>query len=361
MAIRDKETEPIDGCDLYNAFISFFQKEMETDAFKLFTADKTTQNGVLEIQNYYAAQVKKFQDILQKNLKLPKFAEISRRFNMAIGNSNPTVGKTEQNEAEQKFDKILVKALNTAKADLDGEKFEVSKSIFDASVEQEQEQEQEVEQEQEQEQEIEQERDIDLIYQGNASGLNARDEEVIDVSFKEGSGNFANFTRFESVSARDDLAVLPTNKNFTNGKKFKNYGELLPDNFRVSKNFREVVAGDVHPLSPLRHEPVYFVLHVGKDGKPCEFCVVSEFEAKSMKGQLNNGNTFLYSLDGTLFEGDAERAKSFNAERENAINWIHFWHGDVEELQAAKNNWITKNLEQRDQSRPKERSNHKSC
>jgi len=56
---------------------------------------------------------------------------------------------------------------------------------------------------------------------------------------------------------------------------------------------------------------------------------VSEFEAKAMKDQLNNENTFLFSLDGTRLERDSAQAKTFDTERDNAINWIHFWHGDV--------------------------------
>jgi hypothetical protein len=121
-----------------------------------------------------------------------------------------------------------------------------------------------------------------------------------------------------------------------------------------------VVGGDVHALSPLRHEPVDFVLHVGKDGKH-EFCVVPEFEAKAMKDQLNNENTFLFSPDGTRLERDSAQAKTFDTERDNAINWIHFWHGDVAGLQSAENDWITKSLERPEPSKPREHRNHEVC
>jgi hypothetical protein len=180
--------------------------------------------------------------------------------------------------------------------------FEVNKSISDANAEQEQEQEQEIDQEREQEQDVNQERDIDLIYQDNASGQKVRNEEAMYVTVQEGTPIFAHFAKLESVSAKGDLGILPTNRNFGNGPKIQNYGELLPDYFHLSKNFREVVQGDVHPRSPLRHEPGYFVLHIGNDNRH-KFCVVSEFEAKGRKDHLSNRNTFLFSLGGTLLKG----------------------------------------------------------
>jgi hypothetical protein len=38
----------------------FFQKEMETDTWKLFTASHTTQDGADEIQDYYDPMLKIF-------------------------------------------------------------------------------------------------------------------------------------------------------------------------------------------------------------------------------------------------------------------------------------------------------------
>jgi hypothetical protein len=36
------------------------------------------------------------------------------------------------------------------------------------------------------------------------------------------------------------------------------------------------------------------------------FCVVSEFEAKAIKGQLSNENPFLFNLGGTPLKEDAD-------------------------------------------------------
>jgi hypothetical protein len=102
--------------------------------------------------------------------------------------------------------------------------------------------------------------------------------------------------------ARDNLRASPTNRNFPNEPKIENYDELFPDNFHVINNFTEVMAGDMHPLSPLRHERVYLTMHAGKDDKH-RFCIVSEFEANAMKGQSNNENTIRFSLGGTLLKG----------------------------------------------------------
>jgi hypothetical protein len=83
---------------------------------------------------------------------------------------------------------------------------------------------------------------------------------------------------------------------FDSGSQIQNYGELLPANFHVSRNFREVVEGDTHPLSPYRKEPTYFVLHINGNGDH-EFCVVSnkEFETHR-KGKIGD-NTFLFIPD----------------------------------------------------------------
>jgi hypothetical protein len=83
---------------------------------------------------------------------------------------------------------------------------------------------------------------------------------------------------------------------------------------------------------------------------------VAEFEAAAMKDQLNDKNTLLFSLDGTVLKGDAKWANTFNAQKEDAINWIHFGHGEVEGLEAAKNDRMTQNLEQHNPSKPREPS-----
>jgi hypothetical protein len=116
----------------------------------------------------------------RNNSGLRKPDEISRRIKMVTSESDPSGGG-----AGQKSEGALVKALNKAKTDLKAEIFEVSKSIFDANVEQEQEQKQDVNQERQPEQEVNQERGIDLIYQDNGSCQKVRNQEAIDVSFNK--------------------------------------------------------------------------------------------------------------------------------------------------------------------------------
>jgi hypothetical protein len=95
--------------------------------------------------------------------------------------------------------------------DIAEEFFEVSKFNFDANAEQ--------EQEQGQEREVDQERGVDLIETSNGSHSKARNEDNNNVRVEEGNRNFAHFAKFESVSARDDLGALPTNRNFASGPK----------------------------------------------------------------------------------------------------------------------------------------------
>ncbi|MDR0742298.1 MAG: hypothetical protein LBE98_02435 [Puniceicoccales bacterium] len=345
--MQDKETKYEDACNIYNAFISFFQREMQTDAIRMFTADKTIRDGADEIESYYADKLRKFSDIVEAHQNWPTVRKIKSLLDEAQGPN----GK-------------LIKTVETARNDLKGEKFETNEHIFDADVDQEREQEQEQQTEinQEREQNVDQEReqDVDLNYQGNAANRRIRKEENIDVSIDESSTSFAHFKSFESVSAEEDLRGIQTNRKFTSGPIIQNYGELLPNNFRVSRNFREVVEGDIHPLSPFRKEPTFFVLHIAPDGKH-EFCVVSNGEAKTLKRDLGDENTFLFDIHGSLIKGNPTKAETLNDQRDDAINWIHFWHGDVEALQLASSAWINKNLRRPDPRNPTEHSNHEIC
>jgi hypothetical protein len=69
--IQNGKTQLAEGFEIDSALISFFQKEMETDAFKPFTAGKITQDGVAEIQDCYDAHVTKFRTILSNHFALP--------------------------------------------------------------------------------------------------------------------------------------------------------------------------------------------------------------------------------------------------------------------------------------------------
>jgi hypothetical protein len=88
-------------------------------------------------------------------------------------------------------------------------------------------------------------------FSGQCFDPKVRNEEAIEVHFEERISNFAHFAKFESISARDDVAPLSIDRNFANRPNSKKYVEFWPNNFQVSRNFTEVLAGDVHPLSPL--------------------------------------------------------------------------------------------------------------
>jgi hypothetical protein len=335
--IQNAEISHGDACNIYNAFVDFFQKETLTDAIAMFTANKTKRDGADEIEQHLRTQVEKFNKVLNDRQNLPRLDEIRNRMVTA-----------------QMDQGALARALKVAKEDLGGEMFEANARDTDVEIDQER------DVDQEQEQEVDQEQDIDLNYAGNSTSPRAREEENIDVSVDLKSSHFAHFTNFDSVSASEDLKVIPTNRRFSSGPAIKNYGELLPGHFHVSRNFREVAEGNTHPFSPLRNEPYYFVLHIKGDGEH-EFCVVSHREAKTMQEKLNGDNTFLFDIHGALLKGNQTQAERFNVQKEDAINWIHFWHGDIEALQSASSTWINDNLKRNDPARPLERSNHEIC
>jgi hypothetical protein len=340
--IQSKETEHGDACRIYGAFSSFFTREAQADVVKMFTANRVTRNGPNEVCSHMDSLFEAFKNICAENSGMPRIAEIWE-----------AMQQKRQDGGE--FSKILA----SAEEELSDENFEVSGNTFDVEVNQEQEQEVEVDQDQQvevnQDQEQERESDIDLAFLENIGEPEARKETGIDVSIDPASPSFAHFRTFESVSAREDLRVVATGEPL-----IQNYGRLLPDNFHISKNFREVVEGNTHPFSPFRRNPVYFVLHV-KDGGAYEFCVVSDMEAKSMRKNLNSDNTFLFDVNGTLLKGDPEQANQHENLRQDATNWINFWHGNIESLQSATSAWLDSNLRQRTPGNLNECSNHETC
>jgi len=64
--IRDIQERPAESFENYDKSIFFFQKEMETDTCKLFTASHTTQDVADEIQNYYDPMLKFFEEFSKR-------------------------------------------------------------------------------------------------------------------------------------------------------------------------------------------------------------------------------------------------------------------------------------------------------
>jgi hypothetical protein len=146
--MQDRNTKYAESSQIYDAFIHFFQRDMQTDVLTMFTTHKATSDGEEEIVRYFNEQVGKFIGILSENTELLGRKIIDGLLWTAL---EPNMS--------------LSKALQSAREDLRNEKFETNAHTFDANVEQEQEQEQEkqVEQEQEQQQEVDEDQDTDIF------------------------------------------------------------------------------------------------------------------------------------------------------------------------------------------------------